>query len=177
MSTNNFSYENILVVCPDFSFKHDCVASECEVEKPEDCQYFGESEEWDEFSFDEYVDEMRAELAKIGFEDCDKWENCRDGGKIISKWGLEDSDGMIKWLEVVVRSGYYDGQNIDYIIDGDFGLENESNKKQVAHYEAMNRKFDRQVAKLEKVLCKYGGTEMLKVAQFSNGEAVYQLKK
>lgn len=126
---------------------------------------------------DEYVADVQSQLEKIGFESCDKWDNDRSyEGKIIAKWGLEDNDGMIKWLEVVIRSGYYSGANIDYTIDGDFGIENEQNKKQVVRYEAMNRKFDRQVVKVEKILRK-NGTEMLKVAQFSNGEAVYKIKK
>lgn len=99
-----------------------------------------------------------------------------DGGHIVAKWGLLDNDGMIKWLEVVIRSGHYSGMNIDYTIDGDFGIEREQNKKQVAHYEAMNRKFDRQKRKVEKIL-RENGKELLKVGQFSNGEAVYKLKK
>jgi len=82
---------------------------------------------------------------------------------------------MIVWLEVVIKSGYYSGANIDYTIDGDFGIENEQNKKQIAHYEAMHRKLDRMVEKTKKILRK-NGTEMLKVGQFSNGEAVYELK-
>ncbi len=154
MSTNNFKFENILIVIPDFTFD--------------------EGQEYDTMSYDNYVGELFTELQKIGFEECDKWEkdNSYDG-HIIAKWGLEDTDGMIKWLEVVIRNGYYADQNIDYVIDGDFGIENEQNKKQIAHYESMNRKFDRQVKKLEKIL-RANGEELKKVGNFSNGEAVYE---
>lgn len=159
MSTNNFKFENILIAVPDFSVI-------------EDGDFIG----FDTFAYDEWQGELQDELIKIGFEDCDKYDGDRNyGGRIISRYGLEDTDGMIVWLEVVVRDGYYGGQNVDYTIDGDFGIENEQNKKQVAHYEAMHRKLDKMKAKVEKILRNYG-TELLKVGQFSNGEAVYELK-
>lgn len=173
MSTNNFSFENILIVIPDFGIYHDCEASECFA----DCNRQDEFDMFDDFAYDEYIADVQRQLEKIGFESCDKWDDNRNyNGKIIARWGLEDNDGMIKWLEVVIRSGYYSGANIDYTIDGDFGVENEQSKKQRKHWEAMNRKFDRQVEKTEKILRK-NGTELLKVGQFSNGEAVYEKKK
>ena len=174
MSTNNFKYENVLVVCPDFNFYHDSEGCDCE-DKDEKgiCKMQGEYVDFDQFGYDEYIGDVQSQLEKIGFDSC---ENYTLHGKIIAKYGMEDTDGMIVWIDVVVRSGYYDGMNIDYTIDGDFGIENENNKKQVAHYEAMHRKLDRLVEKTKKILRK-NGTEMLKVAQFSNGEAMYQLKK
>lgn len=172
MSTNNFKFENILIVLPDFNIYHNCEDLECDLE----CEESGNCIGFDDFGYDYYITDIQEQLEKIGFEYCGEYDNDRNyGGKIIAKWGLQDNDGMIKWLEVVVRSGYYDGANIDYIIDGDFGIENENNKKQVAHYEAMNRKFDRQVVKVEKIL-RANGTELLKVGQFSNGEALYKKK-
>lgn len=162
MSTNNFKFENILIAIPDFNIV------------TEDEEYIG----YNESAHHDYITDVQSQLEKIGFESCDKWDNDRSyNGNIIASWGLQDNkDLMIKYLEVVVRGGYYGGANIDYIIDGDFGVENEQNKKQIAHYEALNRKFDRMVEKTEKILRK-NGTELLKVAQFSNGEAAYEVKK
>jgi len=173
MSTNNFSYENILVKTPDFLFGGIC--EECE-EKGivVDCEHI--EPEFDEFCYDEYVADVQKQLEKIGFESCDKADNDRSyPGTIIASYGQED-DGFIKYLEVVIRNGYYDGANIDYQIDGEFCPQNEQNKKECAHIDALNRKFDRIVAKTEKILRK-NGQELLRVGVFSNGEAVYKLKK
>lgn len=176
MSTQNYKYKNVLITLPDFNLYHECDAGD-EVEGcPVDCEKAGEFIEFDDFAYECYVKDVQDQLEKIGFKSCEKWESGRDGGKIIAKYGMYDTDGMIKWLEVVVRSGYYDGANIDYIIDGDFGIEDENNKKQIKHYEAMNRKFDALVKKTEKVLRK-NGTELTRVGVFSNGEAIYKIKK
>jgi len=172
MSTQNFKFENVLIKIPDFNMFHECDGM-CE----SDCDRADEQAEFDDFGYGEYIADVQSQLQKIGFDSCKKSDNDRNyPGTIISKCGLEDKDGMIVWLEVVIRSGYYDGGNIDYTIDGDFGIENEQNKKQVAHYEAMHRKLDKLVEKTVKVLRK-NGTEMLRVGVFSNGEAVYKLKK
>mgnify|MGYP001564108606 CR=1 FL=1 len=173
MSTNNFSFKNILVVLPDFNLYNVC--DEC-YKKDIECEHKEEVVDFDNFAYEEYTADLQRQLEKIGFEPSDKWDNDRNySGKIIARYGMDDTDGMIVWLEVVIKSGYYSGANIDYIIDGDFGIENEQNKKQVAHHKAMHRKLDRIVAKTEKILRK-NGTEMLKVGQFNNGEAVYELK-
>jgi hypothetical protein len=173
MSTNNFKFDNILIVLPDFNLYNEC--DEC-YNLDIECVHNQEVVDFDDFSYNEYIADVQSQLGKIGFDSCDKWDNDRNyNGKIIAGYGLEDKTGMIVWLEVVIRNGYYGGANIDYTIDGDFGIENEQNKKDIAHYEAMHRKLDRMIAKTEKILRK-NGTEMLKVGQFSNGEAVYKLK-
>lgn len=176
MSTNNFSFENILVVLPDFNYDYKKPCKCCE---DENCEYAELDSEFDDLAYNEYIANVQSQLEKIGFESSkDEWERSynRSGsiGRIIAKWGQEDNC-FVKWLEVVVRSGYYGGMNIDYTIDGDFCPQDEQNKKEIKHIEALQKKFDKQVARLEKILRK-NGTEMLKVGQFSNGEAVYKLK-
>ena len=167
MSTNNFKYDNILVVAPDFNLYHQCDEQGDEgCEK--DCESNGEFIEFDNFAYDCYVKDVQDDLEKIGFETCDKYETGGDGGKIIASLGVEDSTGMIKYLDVVIRSGYYDGINIDYIINGEFADDAKYRK-------SLDKKFDALVIKTEKILRK-NGTEMLKVEQFSNGEAVYKKK-
>ena len=172
MSTNNFSYDNILVVLPSFDYDY---KKPCNCCNKEDCEFAELDSDFDNIAFDEYIANMQAQLQKIGFDTCDKWDNDRSySGKIIARQGLEDKTGMIVWVEVVVRNGYYSGQNIDYTIEGDFGIENEQNKKDVVHYEIMHRKLDRLTEKTRKILLKYGGEQYIKTAQFSNGEAMYQ---
>lgn len=169
MSTNNFTFDNILIVLPEFNYDYKKPCNCCD---DENCEFAELDSEFDEQEYREYIKNIQKDLEKIGFDSCDKYSD----GSVIAKWGLQDNDGMIKWLEVVVRRGYYTGINIDWRFDGDFGIENEQNKKQVVHYEAMNRKFNRQVVKVEKILRKYG-VELKKVGQFSNGEAVYKKVK
>ena len=177
MSTQNFKFENVLIKTPDFNLYHECDSGDDIEGCPVDCEKAGEFIEFDDFAFDCYVKEVQDSLEKIGFESCDKSDNDRNyPGKIIAQYGVEDKDGMIVWVEVVIRSGDYEGANIDYTIDGDFGIENEQNKKQVKHYEAMHRKLDRKCEQLKKLLRK-NGTELTRVGVFSNGEAVYKIKK
>lgn len=170
MSTNNFKYENVLVVTPDFTFKHDCIMSECE----EGCDREGEGEEFDQWSYDEYKKEMQITLSHIklpkciGGGECDRYNNDRSyGGTVIYDFQVYNKDGYIYTsVEVVIRNGYYDGMNIDYTINREDGDD--------------SKKLDKSVTvlcgKIEKVLKKYGGEEYLKVGGFSNGEAIYQKK-
>lgn len=169
MSTNNFSFNNILVVIPDFNFYHESEGCDCE-NKNEDgvCKRAGDYIDFDQWGHDNYIEEVQKQLQEIGFDSCDKYENGGSyGGKVIAQYGVEDKTGMIKWLEVVIRSGYYSGANIDYTIDGDFadGIPRT----------ALDKTFNRLVRQTEEILRK-NGTEMLKVGQFSNGEAFYELK-
>lgn len=170
MSTNNFKYENVLVVLPDFNFYHESEGCDCE-DKDEKgiCKMQGDYVDFDKYAYDEYIGDMQSKLEKIGFSSCERWDNDRNyGGKIIAEWSIYDKNDNRKDIEVVVRSGYYNGANIDYTItEGDYDY-TETN--------TMKNKIDSKIRRLEKILRK-NGTEMLKVAQFSNGEAMYQLKK
>lgn len=172
MSTNNFSYENVLITLPSFNYDY---KKPCKCCDNEDCEYSELDSEFDDFAYREYIKDIQSQLEKIGFILCDKSDNDRNYcGNIIAEWGQEDNC-FIKYLQVVIRNGYYEGANIDYTIDGDF-CPDEENKKEVRHVQALQKKFDKQVVRLEKILRK-NGTELLKVGQFSNGEAVYKLKK
>lgn len=180
MSTNNFKFENILIAIPDFNFTNPC--EKCVAEGCEDsCEEQYESEEFDDYAYDEYITEMRNHLddikvaKNIGQASLDEYDSDRNyGGKIIYEFDILDKNEFsYKKIYVVIRNGYYKGANIDYAIDDNFSMSNASN--------AEMKKLDKQVEvlckKIEKVLRKYGGTELLKVAQFSNGEAMYQIKK
>lgn len=176
MSTNNFKFKNILITLPSFNYDY---KKPCNCCNDEDCEFAELDSEFDEDAYNEYVKDLQTQLAKIGFDSCYQLDNDRNyNGTKIARYGLEDNDGMIVWLEVVIRAGYYDGANVDYTIDGDWGGldEGDYTKARAKKYASLHNKLDKQVARLEKILRK-NGTEMLKVGQFSNGEAVYKLAK
>ena len=166
MSTNNFKFENILVVLPSFNYDY---KKPCKCHDDEDCEYAELDSDFDHFAYNEYVKNVQSQLEKIGFESCDGLDFNRNyGGRIIASWSIYDKNDNRKEIEVVIRSGYYDGANIDYTItEPDYVF---------ADTKTIQKKIDSKIQHLEKILRK-NGTELLKVAQFSNGEAVYKIKK
>lgn len=164
MSANNFKFENILVVLPSFNFDYKKPCNCCD---SEDCEYAELDSQFDENAYHFWIEDMQEQLEKIGFSSCDRWDRNRNyEGKIIAEWSVYDKNDNRKDIEVVVRSGYYEGANIDYVIEDDgYYEETKANEKKIAS----------KINRLEKILRK-NGTEMLKVGQFSNGEAIYKLK-
>lgn len=148
MSTNNFNWDNVLVA----------------VEVDEN------------FEMDWLIESLQEDLAKI--KDSyyrDSYENERRGGKIIysvdiARFYKDYGTAVYKTIDIVVRSGYYDGINIDYVIV-------DSND----YYDFKGTKgLDKEVAKVAAkvaAVIKKHGTELLQLGSFSNGEAIYQLKK
>lgn len=89
------------------------------------------------------------------------------GGKEIFKIYFHTKDEeLYKKITVLYRGGYYSGMNIDYIVS-------DSEFDPVA---SLDKKIASSCKKIEKILRKYG-TELTHVGTFSNGEAVYELKK
>jgi len=174
MSTNNFKFENILAVTPDFKFDNRCGDEECEHFEEElnggeaTCEHVETYYEYDTEGYKMWVAEVQEQLEKIGFSSCDRYDNERNyTGQIIADFNVFDTHGDIyKTIEVVIRNGYYTGSNMDYnIIDGDYQKE----------LKKLDKKIESKCNRLEKVIRK-NCTELLKVGQFSNGEAVYKLK-
>lgn len=168
MSTNNFKYENILVVIPDFNFDNRCMNEDCEHFESEgiNCEHVNTYYEFNTEDYNMYVKDLQEQLQKIGFDSCDRNDNDRSySGQIIAEWSIYDKNGNIKDIEVVIRSGYYQGANIDYIItEGDYDY---------TETKTMKKKIEVKIRQLEKILRK-NGEEYLKVASFSNGEAFYK---
>lgn len=164
MSTNNFKYENILVVIPDFKFDNRCLNEECEYFEREgvNCEHVDTYYEFDTEGYNMYVKDLQEQLQKIRFNSCNRSD--RYEGSIIADWSIEDKNGNLKTVEVVIRNGYYEGANIDYSIEDD-GYYKETKTRE--------DKIASKVRQLEKILRK-NGEEYLKVASFSNGEAVYK---
>ncbi len=180
MGTNNYSFKNILVVTPDFKFDNRCLDEECEHFEEEGihCKHVSDYYDYDTEGFNEYVEDIQSQLQKIGFENCDINDGDRNyGGKIISELCLRNkSETSARTIEVVIRSGYYSGENIDYtIIEDDDYYGWDYTKGRAREMKALQNKVDKIIPRLEKILRK-NGTELLKVVQFSNGEAVYELK-
>ena len=184
MSTNNFSFENILVVIPDFKFDNRCLDEECEFFEVDleggepKCEHCSNYYEWDTEGFKMYIQEVQEQLQKIGFDSCDRNDNDRNcGGNIIAELCLRNkSETSSRTIEVVIRSGYYDGANIDYkIIEDDDYYDGDYTKGRAREMKALQNKVDKIIPKIKKILRK-NGTELLKVGQFSNGEAVYKKK-
>lgn len=69
MSTNNFKFENILIMIPDFNFYHESEACDCE-DKDEKgiCKQQGEYVDFDNWAYDEYISDIQEQLSKIGFD-------------------------------------------------------------------------------------------------------------
>lgn len=178
MSTQNFKYENVLITIPDFKFDNRCMDEECPhyEEEGNHCEHVSDHYDYDTEAYEIYVQEVQEQLKKIGFEDCDSFKNDRNyGGKIISSYCLLDkNDDVYKAVEVVIRNGYYHGANIDYTIED--STESIYGSNDNTKIKTLDKKFDAKIVKLEKILQK-NGTELTRVGVFSNGEAVYKLKK
>lgn len=158
----------------------------------------------DEFELDDTQENIRAELetlAGIVYEELDENE---DGlrsypGQVFAGLTLKNSrEDIYAECKIVARSGYYSGVNFDPVIafynagTGEYIDRDELDADEIisaAYYhdrdiskkaaEPTLRRLERDAAKLEKlageVLKKYT-TPLIKVGQFSNGEAVYEKK-
>lgn len=169
MSTNNFKFENILVVVPDFKFDNRCMDEECPhfEEEGMHCEHVDTYYEYDTEGYKMWLEEVQEQLAKIGFESDDRQDSDRNyGGSIVATWSIVDNDDNCVSIEIVIRNGYYDGTNIDYRVT----------ETEMDISKTIQKMLDKKIKQVEKILRK-NGTEMLKVGQFSNGEAVYKLKK
>lgn len=152
MSTANFSYKNILAVAPDFNFYHVCDEESCGV----DCERDGDNEGFDDVSYDLWKGDIIYDLKQLGYDEFD--------GHIF--YTIEDSKSSVyKEIEVVFNKGYYSGMNVDYEIE-DF-------EDDVVDAEALDKKLEEVIAQTREIILKHT-TEYIKVASFSNGEAVYE---
>ena len=152
MSTANFSYKNILAVAPDFNFYHKCDEEDCDF----NCEKDGSYIDFDEIGYESWKEDLKFDLMAIGYD--------YYGGKLF--YTLEDKNGEVyKEIEVLFNTGYYDGHNVDYEIE-DF-------EDDVVDAEALDKKLEEVIAQTREIILKHT-TEYIKVASFSNGEAVYE---
>lgn len=128
-----------------------------------------------------------------------RWPDCKTAGPLPGLTLKTSREDIYAECKIVARSGYYAGVNFDPVIafynagTGEYIERDEIDADEVisaAEYfhdrqisrkaaEATVRRLERDAARLEKtavqVLKKYT-TPLIKVGQFSNGEAVYQKK-
>ena len=150
MSTNNFSFENICVIVHD------------------------DTEEDDgEFRFDMDMEFWREQLASEikGFIPATKREWTKNEALIIGEITMHKPNGeYYASIYATYKSGYYAGACLDYVVEYEEYLEDD------AHLKTLDAKIEARTKKLAKIL-KTFGTPVIKVGQFSNGEAVYQKEK
>lgn len=169
MSTNNFSYENICVVVHNDT---EYYCEDCEVYQMNNstCESCGNDSMSDnaisDFWEDDLVyfaDTLSEKIKGFQKELNRKWT--RREALILGDCTFYKPDGEhYATIYVTYKSGYYAGACLDY------SIEREDEDNQLKTYED---KIYTKCNAIEKVL-RTMGTEVRKVAQFSNGEAVYQ---
>lgn len=157
----------------------------------------------DEHELDDTTENIRSELETVDRISYEQLDDNEDGlrsypGQVIAGLTLKNSrEDIYAECKIVARSGYYSGVNFDPVIafynagTGEYVERDELDADEVisaAEYthdrqisrkaaEATVRRLERDAATLEKlageVLKKYT-TPLIKVGQFSNGEAVYE---
>lgn len=172
MGANNFAFDNVLAVVPDFDLENRCMDEGCHNFEGEDetaCEHGGGYYDFDTEGFNMFIDEVRANLVKVGFEEKTGSDNNRNytGNYIAEKTIYNSKEEIYKTIIVLWRAGYYNGANIDYIIE-DEGEANET--------KFLENKLKVNERKAKKVILKHC-TELSQLGTMSNGEAVYKLKK
>lgn len=146
MSTNNFTFTNICVVVHD-----------TDVDDPH--------------LFDDDMEYWRSVLADkfpgIIIPTQDQWT--RNESYIIAELQFHKPNGeYYASLYATYKSGYYAAACLDYVVEYEYTYDDDESK-----LKSMERKIESASKKMAKVLSKFG-QRVIKVAQFSNGEAVYQ---
>lgn len=150
MSTPNFCYDNIIIAIDD-----------------------DRAETWDIAEEPMLLEDLVNEIGGVVLEN--SWTDDRSyPGSILWEKVYEDDaaeyDYGYKVLQVIIRSGYYVGANLDYrIIDDDY-------REREEDVEDIEKKIRKDEKKVRKILKKYG-TELICRGTFSNGEAVYEKKR
>lgn len=175
MSTNNFTYRNICVVVHDTT-EYYCEPCEIYQQDNDTCEECGELMR-DNHCNDFYgidIENWAGLLAeKIkGFEVPTRRKWTRDEALILGSIDIERKNGEdYATIYATYKSGYYCGACLDYIVE----YEDDSWGDEV-RLKTLDKKIDVKCRQIAKVLRSFG-TEVRKVAQFSNGEAVYEKVK
>lgn len=143
MSTNNFSFKNILVAIDD-----------------------DQAEIFDDYIVPEIQEELELRFPKGNR--ADGYPRNENGKKIFDIPVYLPNGELYKEITVLWRSGYYSGANIDYIIE-----DSSYRSYEPTSTKTVDAKVVSTCRAVEKILRRHG-TELRKVGQFSNGEAVYQ---
>lgn len=173
MSTNNFAYDNICVVVHNDTeyYCGDCDVYQTNESKCEKC-----GEEMQDDNVEDFYD---ADISNWGDILEERIKGFTKGGKlrdsnrnypraVLGSIDVYKASGdLYATIYAVYTSGYYSGACLDYVIEYD-------------EYDEQLKSYDARVQKkcdyLAKILRTFG-TEVRRVAVFSNGEAVYEKVK
>lgn len=161
MSTNNFYFKNFLYTVDD-------------TDDIDDIEYeFTKDNVLDDLEADEYLT-SRCKGVQSGI-DSDELRSYPSSH--LQEYLVDESKKYNNFftIEVVVRSGYYSGYNFDVnIVEYDiWGNLLNVNSKDFEMTTKQEKQLNRILDRISRVL-KNHTTELRKVAQFSNGEAVYE---
>ena len=169
MSTNNFTYENICVVVHDTT-EYYCDICDIYQDNNSTCESCGNDSMSDNAISDFYDEDIvyfadtLSEKVK-GFQSEVKRKWTRKEALILGDCTFYKPDGEhYATVYVTYKSGYYAGACLDY------SIEREDEYNMLKTYEDKIQAKCKAIAKVLRTM----GTEVKKVAQFSNGEAVYQ---
>lgn len=165
MSTNNFTYENICVVVhePDY-YCYDCEVQTdgkcliCKKEIENEIDWNNDIQYWK----DKIAKKIKGFIPVFG----EKWDN---NALILGEWSTNRQDGTeYANIKVTYRSGYYSGACLDYIIEY-----NDDEYYKNMRPETFEKRVLKTQAKISTLLKSFG-VQVVRVANFSNGEAIYK---
>jgi hypothetical protein len=171
MSTNNFSYENICVVVHS-PLLYGCDTCEIEQKDSSVCtgcggDMYDYTDENIQSDIDYYKNTLEQSINDFSSTDKKEWyNNYLLLGKVILD-RLDSSNYTV--IYVTYNPGYYNAACLDYTVDRII-YEDDSDKQAKEE----GKRILSKCKEIEKVLRTFG-TEIKKVGQFSNGEAVYKL--
>jgi hypothetical protein len=168
MSTNNFTIENICVVVHDTT-EYYCEACEEYQENEDKCGGCGTTmvdnhiHDFYDSDIEEWQQILDSKIKSFVVPNCKSWTR-KGGAYILGSIDIQKQGGEhYATVYATYKGGYYCWASLDYYIE----YEEEDN---IASY---NTKVDRACHSIAKLLRTFG-KEIIKVGQFSNGEAVYK---
>lgn len=109
----------------------------------------------------------------VGHDSPESDGNSSYGGVVFGIYHLPDEDSDIEArFELIIRSGYYSGYNLDWNIEvADFRDCGSTSYKEIEG--SFREKIDAKIKEIEEVYAQ-NSIPLVKVSQLNNGEAVYQ---
>ena len=136
--------------------------------------YVADLEEY--YEYDDLMGNIATDKRLKKYNEVDEWEG---ESKIFYRKDIDKGCYSLH-IKLIIRSGYYSGATLDWEVDADSekvreGYEREEDvdidSETLPQY--IRNFLNREIDKIEKVYADYT-TPVIKVAQFSNGEAVYK---
>lgn len=135
----------------------------------------------EDMDYEFLIEDMQIVLEKEftnDFIEKDEWDSNRNyPGKVIAEINKSVGDEQII-VSIVVRNAYYSGVNLDwdarfFVIENSYQEEYDLDSIDLNKFPKVEKEFNNIIDRVEKIYSKLS-TPLKKVAQFSNGEAIYQ---